>query len=315
MGKTKRTVLVTGGAGFIGSHLVEELIEKGYSTIVFDNLSSGKLENLNKVKNHPNFKFIKGDIRDKNALHQALQNIDAVAHLAALIDVSASVLDPTETHEINVTGTVNVLQEATKNKAKRLVFASSTAVYGDTKTLPVKETAPLKPISPYAASKAAAEAYCSAFANCYGIETIALRFFNVYGDRNSNSAYSGVITKFIQKAQNNQPLTIEGDGEQTRDFIHVNDVAHALTLALTNENTQPKLKGEAFNICTGTPTSINQLAETLKKATGKNLQTLHAPPRTGDIKKSYGDPTKAANKLGFKSKITLQKGLEKLITT
>jgi UDP-glucose 4-epimerase len=302
-------ILVTGGAGFIGSNLIPLLLEKGYTVNVYDNLFSGKMENLAKVQKHPKFRFMRGDIRDKATLSNALDGIDAIVHLAALIDVTASVEDPTVTHEVNVTGTLNVLQEATKNKVKKIIFASSTAVYGDTKTLPVKEDAPLYPISPYAASKAASEAYLHAFKKCYDIDTVALRFFNVFGPRNENSPYSGVITKFLRKALNHEPLTVEGDGEQTRDFIHVTDIAKALTLALEAEN----VGGQAFNICTGKPTSVNNIADAIATSTKQKLQVTHGPARVGDIRHSYGDPTKATNQLGFKARITLAEGLKTLL--
>ena len=302
-------ILVTGGAGFIGSNLIPLLLQKGYEVSVIDNLHSGKMENLAKVLPHPKFRFVGGDIRDRGKLSGAMVGIDAIVHLAALIDVAASVEDPALTHEINVTGTLNILQEATKNNVKRIIFASSTAVYGDQTTLPVKEDTPLRPISPYAASKAASEAYLHAFNKCYGIDTVALRFFNVYGPRNENSPYSGVITKFLQKALNNETLTVEGDGEQTRDFIHVTDIAKALTLALEAEN----VGGQVFNICTGEPTSVNNLIGTLKIETKQKLQVNHGSARVGDIRHSYGDSTKATNQLGFKAKITLAEGLKKLL--
>lgn len=304
-------VLVTGGAGFIGSNLIPRLLERGHSVVVLDNLYSGKLENLGSIRDNPNFTFIHGDIRDVTILRKALHAVDAVVHLAALIDVAASVADPSSTNDINVSGTLNMLHESVKNEVKRFVFASSTAVYGDAKTLPIKETAILKPISPYAASKVAGEGYCNAFSGCFGLDMVALRFFNVYGPRNENSPYSGVITKFLRKARDDEVLTVEGDGKQTRDFIHVNDVAEALVLALEHK----QLKGEVFNVCTGIPTSVNQLVEILKKITGKNLRVKHNPPRQGDIRESFGDPAKAVDKLGFKSKINLQKGLEMLLKT
>jgi len=301
-------VLVTGGAGFIGSHLVPRLLEKGHSVVVLDNLCSGKLKNMQSIRDHPSFTFMQGDIRDRAMLHDALIGVDAVVHLAALIDVSASVVDPLQTHEVNVTGTLNVMQEAVENKLKKFVLASSTAVYGDVKALPVKEDTVLKPISPYAASKASSEAYCGAFALCYGLDAVVLRFFNVYGLRNENSPYSGVITKFLQKACGGEVLTVEGNGEQTRDFIHVNDVVNALVLALEGEG----LKGEVFNVCTGVPASINQLVDTVRAVTGKELCVMHAPPRVGDIRASYGDPAKAMKQLGFKSTIDLSQGLNML---
>ena len=183
-------------------------LDKGYSVVVLDNLSSGKKENLQRIKNRVGFKFVQGDIRKVDDVKHAMEDIDAVVHLATLIDVAASVADPVLTHEINVTGTVNMLQEATKCNVKKFVLASSTAVYGDAEILPVNEKTPFQPNSPYAASKAAAEAYCSAYAGCYGLGTVRLRFFNVFGPRNENSPYSGVMTKFLRKALADDVLTI-----------------------------------------------------------------------------------------------------------
>jgi nucleoside-diphosphate-sugar epimerase len=302
-------VLVTGGAGFIGSNLIRLLLKEECSVVVLDNLSSGKMENLQGIKNNHNFKFIHGDVREAKTVKHALLGVATVVHLAALIDVSASVADPILTHEINVTGTLNLLIEAARQNVDKFVFASSTAVYGDAKNLPVREETPCQPISPYAASKAAAEAYCSAYAGCCGLDTVRLRFFNVYGPKNENSIYSGVITKFISKAQQNETLTIEGDGEQTRDFIHVSDVVHALAQALEGKGT----RGDVFNVCTGRPISINDLVNTLSDVTGRNLKTAYVQPRTGDIRASYGDPSKAALKLGFKARISLAEGLKHLI--
>ncbi len=303
-------VLVTGGAGFIGSNLVSRLIENGHSVIVFDNLSSGKLENLHSVRNKPNFHFMQGDILNEAALHKAFRGVDTIMHLAALIDISASITDPSKTNEVNATGTLNMLQAATKaNTVNRFIFASSTAVYGDTEILPIKETAPPKPISPYAASKIAGEAYCNAFARCHGLNTVALRFFNVYGPRNEKSPYSGVITKFLRQALNCETLTVYGDGKQTRDFIHINDIVDALVLALEAKD----VDGEVFNVCTGTPTSINKLVDTLRNVTEKELHVKFAPARAGEIKFSYGDPSKAAEKLRFTSKVSLQEGLSLLM--
>lgn len=301
-------VLVTGGAGFIGSHLIPRLLEKSQSVVVLDNLSSGKMENLQKAQESAHFSFVRGDIRNPEDVKAAMRGVDAVVHLAAQIDVSASVADPMFTHEVNVTGTLNLLQEAVKRKVGKFVFASSTAVYGDAKQMPVTEETPLQPISPYAASKAAAEAYTCAYATSFELETVRLRFFNVYGQRNENSPYSGVITKFLQKANTNEPLTIEGDGEQNRDFIQVEDIARALTLALEAKNQS----GEVFNVCTGKPTSINDLAQNIRSLSGKNSKITHGKPRVGDIRFSYGDPSKAAAKLGFEAKIGMREGLKLL---
>ncbi|MGD0996121.1 MAG: SDR family NAD(P)-dependent oxidoreductase [Candidatus Bathyarchaeia archaeon] len=307
MNKT-RSVLVTGGAGFIGSHLVPRLLELGHSVTVLDNLSTGKLESLDDVLDHPKFVFQRGDIRDKTIPNEVFDKIDSVIHLAALIDTSASVADPIQNHEVNVNGTFNMLHAAIKHNVKKFVFASSTAVYGDAKTLPLQENIALHPISPYAASKVAGEAYCSAFASCFGLETIVLRFFNIYGLRSENNPYSGVITKFLQKIIKGEVLTIDGDGEQTRDFIHVSDIIKAVILTLEHEG----LKGEVFNVCTGVPTSINQLATTLKTVTGKNPNVKYGPARLGDIRSSYGDLAKAKENLGFRASVDLTEGLQML---
>lgn len=308
MNKTCHNVLVTGGAGFLGSHLVPSLLGSGYSVTVLDNLSNGKMENLNEVFDHPQFAFKRGDILDKTIPDSFFARVDSIVHLAAQIDISASVKDPSQNHENNVNGTFNMLQLAVKHKVKKFIFASSTAVYGDLKTLPVQEDVASLPISPYAASKIAGEAYCSAFSKCFGLGAIALRFFNIYGLRSESSPYSGVITKFLQKIIKDEILTIDGDGEQTRDFIHVNDIVKAIMIALE----QQRLGGEVFNICTGVPTSVNQLVHTLKTVTGKNPTVKHGPARLGDIRRSYGNPAKAAEKLGFRASIDLTKGLQML---
>ena len=309
MNKIGRRVLVTGGAGFIGSHVVPRLLELGHHVTVLDNLSSGKLENLKGSLDHPKFLFYRGDIIDKDVLNEAFDDVDSVIHLAALIDVSSSVVDPVQNHEVNVNGTFNMLQAAVKCEVKKFVFASSTAVYGDAEKLPIKEDVAIHPLSPYAASKAAGEAYCSAFAHCFGLKTATLRFFNVYGSGSEKSPYSGVITVFLKKIVRNDALTIDGDGRQTRDFIQVDDVVKALTLALE----QDRLKGEVLNVCTGVPTSINQLAATLEEVTGKKVRVNHGPPRVGDIRCSYGDPAKALKNMGFKASVDLSQGLRMLL--
>jgi len=309
MGRVKGKVLVTGGAGFIGSHAVAMLLQKGYSVVVLDNLYSGKLENLDEVRNNHNFRFELVDIRDVKGVENVFRGVDKVIHLAALIDVASSVADPFQTHEVNVTGTLNVLHEAVRHNVKKFVFASSAAVYGDAESLPISESTPLRPISPYGASKASGESYCYAFAAGFGLDAVCLRFFNVYGNRNDNSPYAGVITKFLSQIAKREALTVEGDGKQARDFVNINDVVHGILLALENTH----VKGGVFNICTGVPTSIKQLVNTLKKVTGKDLQTVQKRARTGDIQKSYGDTSKAIKELGFRSEVTLQHGLSMLL--
>ncbi|MEM3640418.1 MAG: SDR family NAD(P)-dependent oxidoreductase [Candidatus Bathyarchaeia archaeon] len=299
-------VVVTGGAGFIGSCLVSRLVGRGYSVAVLDNLSSGSLENLHSLLGEDGVEVVEGDIRDRRVVRKVLKGVDAVVHLAALIDVEASVRDPFEVHDVNVNGTLNVLMESVKAGVKRFVFASSTAVYGDANPLPLMEDYPPRPISPYAASKAAAEAYCLAFNRCYGIETVILRYFNVYGPGQRNSAYSGVVTKFLKNALNDKPLIIYGDGKQTRDFIYVDDAVRATVLALENKS----VAGEIFNVCTGKPTLLNELVEVMRYAVGTNLKVLYDKPRKGDIQSNYGNPSKAEKMLGFEAKISLKEGIK-----
>ncbi|MEM3641351.1 MAG: NAD-dependent epimerase/dehydratase family protein [Candidatus Bathyarchaeia archaeon] len=302
-------VVVTGGAGFIGSCLVRRLLTRGYSVVVLDNFYSGSIKNLKGLCGVGSLKVVKGDVRNKRGVRKVLRGCDAVVHLAALIDVEASVKNPYETHDVNVNGALNVLSEAVRTGVKRFVFASSTAVYGDANPLPLREDYPPRPISPYAASKAAAEAYCVAFNRCYGIETVILRYFNVYGPGQRNSAYSGVITKFLENAVNGKPLTIYGDGKQTRDFIYVEDVVNATVLALEKDG----LSGEIFNICTGKPTSVNDLAKILGVIVGKDLEVVYDKPRKGDIENNFGYPFKAEKKLGFKAVTVLKHGLKSTI--
>jgi len=302
-------VVVTGGAGFIGSWLARELLGRGYSVIVLDNFCSGSWENLRGLHGKVGFKVVDGDVRDRHIVRKVMKDAEGVVHLAALIDVEASVRDPFETHDVNVNGTLNVLYEAVKAGVRRFVFASSTAVYGDANPLPLKEDYPPRPISPYAASKAAAEGYCLAFNKCYGLETVILRYFNVYGPGQRNSAYSGVITKFLENALKGKPLTVYGDGCQTRDFIYVDDVIEATVLALEDDG----LEGETFNVCTGKPTSVNELVEVVRAITGKDLKVVYDKLRKGDIRSNYGDPSKARKTLGFKAKTSLKEGIETIV--
>jgi nucleoside-diphosphate-sugar epimerase len=254
------------------------------------------------------FEVVEGDVRDRRVVRKVMKGADGVVHLAALIDVEASVRDPFQTHDVNVNGTLNLLHEAVKAGVRRFVFASSTAVYGDANPLPLKEDYPPRPISPYAASKAAAEGYCLAFNKCYGLETVILRYFNVYGPGQRNSAYSGVITRFLENAFKGGPLTVYGDGCQTRDFIYVDDVIEATVLALEGDG----LEGEIFNVCTGNPTSVNELVEVVRAIIGKDLKVVYDKPRKGDIRNNYGDPSKAKKNLRFKAKTSLKEGLEKM---
>jgi len=303
-------ILVTGGAGFIGSHIVDQLLADELEVSVLDNLSSGKKENVAQHLNKKNLHFIKGDVRDTETVKKAVKNVDAVIHEAALVSVTRSVENPFLTNEVNVGGTLNLLKACLDTGVKRFVYASSSSVYGEIETLPKKETLPTRPISPYAASKLAAENYCKAFYKVYGLETVSLRYFNVYGPRQTYGPYSGVITTFINRLLNDEPPIIYGDGTQTRDFTNVQDVVQASLLSLKSKN----VVGEEFNVATGTPTTINQLAEMLLDITGKtHLRPKHVDPRRGDIKHSYADISKAKKVLRYMPKIILKDGLKSIV--
>jgi nucleoside-diphosphate-sugar epimerase len=303
-------ILVTGGAGFIGSHIVDRLLDEGFKVRVLDNLSTGEKKNLAQHQNKKSFQFIEGDIRNFDLVKKTVKGVDAVFHEAALVSVTRSVENPLLSNEINVTGTVNLLKACVDAHVKRFVYASSCAVYGDTETLPNHENLAPKPLSPYAADKLAAEKYAKVFHNVYGLETVSLRYFNVYGPRQKYGPYSGVISIFINRLLENKPPIICGDGEQTRDFINVKDVVEANMLALSKR----KAVGEVFNISTGEATTINKLTETIQKIMDKtSLKPVHAEPRPGDIKHSYGDITKARRNLEYEPKVQLEKGLSELV--
>ena len=303
-------ILVTGGAGFIGSHIVDRLLQEGLTVRILDNMSTGEKKNLAQHQNKKSFRFIQGDIRNFDLVKKAVEGVDAVVHEAALVSVMRSVEDPILSNEINVKGTVNLLKACVDAHVKRFVLASSCAVYGDTESLPNNENLAPKPLSPYAADKLAAETYAKVFHDVYGLETLSLRYFNVYGPRQKYGPYSGVISIYINRLQENEPLLIIGDGNQTRDFLNVKDVVEANINALT----KPKAEGEVFNISTGEATTINKLAEIIQQIMGKtDLKPVHVEQRPGDIMHSYGDASKAERKLGYKPRVQLEKGLSELI--
>lgn len=302
-------ILVTGGAGFIGSHLVDRLLNEGFRVRVVDNLSTGEKENLAQHHSKKSFQFIEGDIRDFDLVKKIVKGVDAVLHEAALVSVTRSVENPLLSNEVNVTGTVNLLKACVDAHVKRFVFASSCSVYGDTETLPNHENLMLMPLSPYAADKVAAENYVKVFHDVYGLETTRLRYFNVYGPRQKHGPYSGVISIFINRLLENKPLIIYGDGEQTRDFVNVKDVVEANMLALSKRNAV----GEVFNISTGEATTINTLAKTIQKILGKTAEPVYDEPRPGDIRHSYADISKARKSMEYKPKVQLENGLKELI--
>jgi len=297
-------VLVTGGAGFIGSHLVKALVKAGHQVRVLDNLSTGSIENLADVLNA--IEFVRGDVSDYGAVESAVRGVDAVVHLAALIDVAESVEKPDLYFDVNVRGTYNVVK-ASKN-VSTFVFASSSAVYGEPIRVPIPEDHPLMPKSPYAASKVSGEAFVQAFANQYGFRPVILRLFNVYGPKQSRS-YAGVIIEFTRRVSRGEPPVIFGNGEQTRDFVHVSDVVEAVMLSLRNEGARG-----VFNIGSGEGVTINRLAHLiLELMSREDLRPIYAPPRLGDIRHSIADITRARKELGFEPKLGLEVGIKELI--
>jgi dTDP-glucose 4,6-dehydratase len=303
-------ILVTGGAGFIGSHIVDRLLNEGYNTRVVDNLSTGDEKNLAHHQGEENLQFIEGDIQNLDLVKELVKGVDAVFHEAALVSVTRSVEDPLLANEVNVTGTLNLLKACVDAKVKRFVFASSCAVYGDSETLPNHENLIPMPLSPYAVSKLAAENYVKVFNDVYGLETVILRYFNVYGPRQRYGPYSGVISIFINRLLKNEHLTIYGDGEQTRDFVNIKDVVEANMLALSRRNAVR----EIFNISAGKDITINSLARSLQKIMDKtDLKLVYAKDRPGDIKNSYADINKAMKILGYTPKVSIREGLINLV--
>lgn len=289
-------ILITGGAGFIGSHIADYFIEKGDEVVVLDNLSSGKKENLSKKT-----KLIIGSVTDKEILEKAVKGVDCIFHLAAVVSVPLSFQKPKLCMKVNVDGTKNVLEAALKNNVKKVIFSSSAAVYGNNLHTPLKEDEPHKPLSPYADSKVKGEKLCIEYSK-KGLKTCVLRYFNVYGIRQDpKSPYSGVITLFSEKAKKSEDITIYGDGLQTRDFINVSDIVQANVLAME------KLEG-IYNVARGEEITIKKLAEEIIRISKSNSKIIYKAPREGDIKQSLADITKI-KQIGFRPKVSLIEGL------
>ncbi len=296
-------VLVTGGAGFIGSNLVALLVQKGVTVRVLDSLVSGKRERI-----PTGVQFIKGDIRDLEDIKSALDGITHVVHLAALVSVSESMKDPVSTYDVNVIGAENVLQATRGTGVKRFVYATSAAVYGDDPSLPKKESSPLSPQSPYALSKVMNELQADMYERIFGLSTVGLRFFNVYGKGQSgNHPYASVIPRWIERIKNKLPITIYGDGSQTRDFVHINDVVGAIYSALLSDATG------VYNIASGEETPLNDLRKIIEGAYPKPIEVKNEPAREGDILRSVADISRARDALGFVTTIELTKGITELL--
>jgi len=299
--------LVTGGAGFIGSHLTEELVRRGHRVRVVDNLATGKRRNLDHVAG---VEFLEGDLADPAVAEQAVEGIEYVLHQAAIPSVPRSVKDPVTSHRANVDASLNVLVASRKAHVKRLVYAGSSSVFGDTPTLPKREDMPPNPLSPYALQKLVAEHYCQMFTRLYGFETVTIRYFNVFGPRQDpGSPYSGVISLFATALIEGRQPVIYGDGEQTRDFTYVSNVVEGVLLACE----APKAAGEVINVATGGRTSLNTLLRTMNRLVGTNLDAVHQPPRAGDVRDSQADIMKAKTLLGYEPKVGLEEGLRKTL--
>jgi UDP-N-acetylglucosamine 4-epimerase len=309
MGVSK--VLVTGGAGFIGSHLVDRLLAEGFEVTVLDDFSTGRMENISCHKDVREFHLVRGDVRDAGLVRKVVEDVDGVFHLAALVDVALSIENPVLFNEVNVVGTLNLLGACVDSDVRRFIFASSAAVYGNSKSAKKREDMLPRPISPYGVSKLAAENYVQVFNEFYGLETVSLRYFNVYGPRQGlASSYSGVIVAFMSRLLKGQPPVIHGDGKQSRDFVHVDDVVSANLLALQSK----KVVGGVFNIGSGTSTTVYELANILQQITDtERLKPIFTESRAGDIKHCSGDIYKAEEILGFHPKIQLRDGLSKLV--
>ena len=300
--------LVTGGAGFIGSNIVEELVRRKASVRVLDSLITGNMDNIRPFEKK--IDFIKGDIRDRMALKRALKGIDYVIHQAALRSVPKSVDDPFTTNDINVFGTLNLLMESKKAGVKRVVYASSSSAYGDVKKFPQKETDLPKPISPYGVSKLAAENYCITFARTFGLETVSLRYFNVFGPRqNPESKYSAVVPVFIFNMFNGKSPIVEWDGRQSRDFTYVGNVVEANL----NACVIPGISGEVFNIACGSTTSVMDIVNDINKILGTSIKPIFAPKRSGDVRKTYADIGKMKRLLKIKKLVKFEDGIKRTV--
>jgi dTDP-glucose 4,6-dehydratase len=302
--------LVTGGAGFIGSHLVDRLMKEGYEVTILDDFSAGKVENIQHYSDSRSFHLVKGDVRNLEDVKKAVRDVDVVFHLAAIVNVPLSIENPSLVNHVNIQGTVNLLEASLKKNIQQFIYISTSAVYGEARYLPINEEHPIMPLSPYGISKFTAEHYCDIFHKIHGLKTVCLRFFNVYGPRQSEGPYGGAITKFIGRLRQGKPPIIYGDGKQTRDFVYVEDVVEAEMLVLRSE----RCVGEVINVGTGKPTTVNELANVLMKLFQEtSARPKYVPPRAGDIRQSCADISKAERALGYTPRIGLEEGIRLIL--
>ncbi len=311
--------LVTGGAGFIGSHLVQRLVETGHEVVVLDNFFSGSRDNLaaaiaaaatSSSRGGEHVRLVEGDVRDPQAVESCAEGCEVVFHEAAIVSVPLSVERPQESHDVNIQGTLNVLQAARKAGTRRVVFASSAAIYGEEPTLPKTEAMRPEPMSPYGVEKITGEHYLSTWSKLFALETVALRYFNVFGPRQDpRSAYSGVISVFVDRILSGRPLTFYGDGSQTRDFVYVGNVVDANLLAAT----LPGVSGRAYNVACGRRITLLELASLIEAAAGQTVERSFAAPRAGDIRESLADISRAGAELGYEPAVDVEEGLRRLV--
>ncbi len=302
--------LVTGGAGFIGSNLVKRLLEKSKKVRVLDNFSTGKRENIIQFAGRPDFELIEGDLRSSHLVRAAMKDVDFVLHQGALPSVPRSINDPITTNEVNISGTLNILDAAKEFKIRRVVFASSSSVYGNSEILPKSEQMSINPISPYALTKYAGERYCQIFFQLYGVETVCLRYFNVFGpNQNPSSEYSAVIPKFINLMLSNRSPKIYGDGNQSRDFTYIENVVNANLLACTAD----RVAGHVFNIASGERYSLLSLVEKINEKLKTDTASVFDQPRAGDVEHSLADISKAKEYMNYTPIVRFEEGLFKLI--
>lgn len=316
--KTKNTILITGGAGFIGSNLTEYFLGLGYKVVCLDNFSTGHRHNLKDFLNNPDFELIEGDIRNLNDCNLAVEGVDYVLHQAALGSVPRSIKDPITTNEVNVSGFLNMLTAARDAKVKRFVYAASSSTYGDSKGLPKVEDVIGKPLSPYAITKYVNELYAEIFSKTYGLETIGLRYFNVFGRKQDpNGAYAAVIPKFVKHFMNHESPIINGDGNYSRDFTYIDNVIQMNELAMTSQN--PEAINSVYNTAYGDRNTLNDLVKYLKEYLSefdpeiKDVSVIYGENRAGDIPHSLASIEKAKNMLGYNPKYSLQEGLKEAV--